>query len=388
MARYGSPALDLANLLYCCTSLELRQNYMDNLLEHYHTTLITAIIELEKDRCSETFATAATQPEYLREIFCPGWYPNTADGGLTYYIVEDKNGYESCEMPFNPLKAVPRPASSSSPEEIEEEDYNASNIIALSIMSQRFNCLEKALSGVASHCLRHEALKVKARLREEMHRCGKFGLGLALDMIPISTCDSDQAPDLYVTSHDDVLMKEEGPVVKEADSTLQLFTATVQEAYRNNTIVEQEKHDLRRQHPDLDFLFAQKREARRAWQTYRAPQHRAAYKRLTAQVRRKVKTIKHDNWNTYITDATLDPRKIWKVAKQLKSTNKRSVPAIHGEHSMAYTSSDKAEAIAEIYKDRNKRLYEQADTHTNEIVRELGRYDPTEQRQYKRPSLA
>jgi hypothetical protein len=33
-----------------------------------------------------------------------------------------------------------------------------------------------------------------------MHRCGKYGLGLALDMIPISVCDSDQAPDLYVGS--------------------------------------------------------------------------------------------------------------------------------------------------------------------------------------------
>jgi hypothetical protein len=32
-----------------------------------------------------------------------------------------------------------------------------------------------------------------------MHRCGKYGLGLALDMIPISVCDSDQAPDLYVS---------------------------------------------------------------------------------------------------------------------------------------------------------------------------------------------
>lgn len=35
------------------------------------------------------------------------------------------------------------------------------------------------------------------RINEEFHRCGKFGLGLALDMIPISTCDSDQAPDVY-----------------------------------------------------------------------------------------------------------------------------------------------------------------------------------------------
>lgn len=30
-----------------------------------------------------------------------------------------------------------------------------------------------------------------------MRRCGRFGLGLAIDMLPISTCASDQAPDLY-----------------------------------------------------------------------------------------------------------------------------------------------------------------------------------------------
>lgn len=35
-----------------------------------------------------------------------------------------------------------------------------------------------------------------------MHRCGRYGLGLALDMIPISVCDSAQAPDLYVGSDD------------------------------------------------------------------------------------------------------------------------------------------------------------------------------------------
>lgn len=30
-----------------------------------------------------------------------------------------------------------------------------------------------------------------------MHRCSRFGLGLAVDMLPISTCTSDQAPDVY-----------------------------------------------------------------------------------------------------------------------------------------------------------------------------------------------
>ncbi|KAK0076657.1 hypothetical protein PV325_005050 [Microctonus aethiopoides] len=36
-----------------------------------------------------------------------------------------------------------------------------------------------------------------AILNEEIRRCGRFGIGLALDILPISTCDSDNAPDLY-----------------------------------------------------------------------------------------------------------------------------------------------------------------------------------------------
>lgn len=33
-----------------------------------------------------------------------------------------------------------------------------------------------------------------------MRRCGRFGLGLALDILPISTCASDEAPNLYEAS--------------------------------------------------------------------------------------------------------------------------------------------------------------------------------------------
>ncbi|XP_053977718.1 uncharacterized protein LOC128875829 [Hylaeus volcanicus] len=37
-------------------------------------------------------------------------------------------------------------------------------------------------------------------LNEEMRRCGRFGVGLALDMLPISTCESEDAPDMYERS--------------------------------------------------------------------------------------------------------------------------------------------------------------------------------------------
>lgn len=34
-------------------------------------------------------------------------------------------------------------------------------------------------------------------MEQEVKRCSGIGLGLAVEMIPICTCDSDQAPDLY-----------------------------------------------------------------------------------------------------------------------------------------------------------------------------------------------
>ncbi|KDR23004.1 uncharacterized protein LOC110841346 isoform X2 [Zootermopsis nevadensis] len=101
LARYGSPALDIVNLLYCCTSRETRLNHMADLLSDYHAALNKALRELTQQ---------ATD-----------------------------------------LKS-----------DILDRD-----------------CLWQMI-------------------QEEIHRCGKYGLGLALDMIPISVCDSDQAPDLYV----------------------------------------------------------------------------------------------------------------------------------------------------------------------------------------------
>nr|CAD7400859.1 unnamed protein product [Timema poppensis] len=44
--------------------------------------------------------------------------------------------------------------------------------------------------------------------------------------------------------------------------------------------------------------------------------------------------------------------------------------------------------LQEIYNDSNKMFYEQSDSHTNTIIRSLGRYDPDEHRKHNRPRLA
>nr|CAD7413765.1 unnamed protein product [Timema poppensis] len=81
--------------------------------------------------------------------------------------------------------------------------------------------------------------------------------------------------------------------------------------------------------------------------THRTPQHRTLYNRLRVQVRRRIKDIKLNNWNTYVTETPLDRYSLWEVTQQLRgNTRIKTVPAIHGEHGMAYDSAEMAEAIA------------------------------------------
>ncbi|XP_074094449.1 uncharacterized protein LOC141524453 [Cotesia typhae] len=94
LLRVGSLALDLVNLLYCCTSGEVRRVHMNSLLLHYHQHLMEALNTLN--------------PQQSR------------DSSVSWEL-----------------------------------------------------------------------------LNEEVRKCGRFGFGIALDILPISTCDSDNAPDLY-----------------------------------------------------------------------------------------------------------------------------------------------------------------------------------------------
>lgn len=41
------------------------------------------------------------------------------------------------------------------------------------------------------------------RIHAEFNKYARFGLGLAMDILPISTCSADQAPDLYVLPKED-----------------------------------------------------------------------------------------------------------------------------------------------------------------------------------------
>lgn len=43
LIRYGSPALDVSNLIFCCTDKSLRQNHMKTFLESYYKELVKSL---------------------------------------------------------------------------------------------------------------------------------------------------------------------------------------------------------------------------------------------------------------------------------------------------------------------------------------------------------
>nr|CAD7432844.1 unnamed protein product [Timema monikensis] len=142
---------------------------------------------------------------------------------------------------------------------------------------------------------------------------------------------------------------------QDIDTAIDLFTTTLQETYKLNTTISRKHHDFRVDHPELSYLLAQKKEARRDWQRLRSPNERIRYNRLKAIVKRTVNQIRRTNFNTFVTDSATNMQGTWTITKVLKGTSKKTnTPAIHGQQGMAYSSLDKANAIALTLEDQFK----------------------------------
>lgn len=79
------------------------------------------------------------------------------------------------------------------------------------------------------------------RLAEEVREYNVFGLGVALDMIPIITCDSEQAPDMYTTEEDEMNAddgpsKEPYPVMTTNKQCCQMIADLVKELVDNGCL--------------------------------------------------------------------------------------------------------------------------------------------------------
>nr|CAD7194624.1 unnamed protein product [Timema douglasi] len=158
---------------------------------------------------------------------------------------------------------------------------------------------------------------------------------------------------------------------EEVDHSIALLTATLLEARRTSTKYETPLINLKRDHPDLNLLIAQKREARHDWQTSRSPRHRAAYNRLRALVRRRAKQLKMIKWNEFVSETVNGGDNVWAITRRLKCSSQRlKTPAIHGRQGMTYTPEEKAEAIAESLQEQFTANMEPQDEDFSTRIRE------------------
>lgn len=69
-----------------------------------------------------------------------------------------------------------------------------------------------------------------------MRRCGRFGVGLALDILPISTCESKEAPDLYEKSKTNKGKENTRAPPREGAECARLMTDLVLELVHNHAL--------------------------------------------------------------------------------------------------------------------------------------------------------
>lgn len=78
------------------------------------------------------------------------------------------------------------------------------------------------------------------RLDNEIREYNAFGLGVALDMIPIITCDSELAPDMYTAADtintDDEPSKEPYPVMTTSNLCRKMIADLVKELVDNGCL--------------------------------------------------------------------------------------------------------------------------------------------------------
>nr|CAD7258995.1 unnamed protein product [Timema shepardi] len=120
---------------------------------------------------------------------------------------------------------------------------------------------------------------------------------------------------------------------QDIDAAIYLFTTTLQESYKLNTTTSQKQHEFKIDHPELRYLLALKREA------------------------------------------PTNLLKTWTLTKVLKGISKRSnTPGIHGQLGMAYTSGDKAKAIALTLEDQLKPNPIQDENFNREVTRSVNNF--------------
>lgn len=105
-----------------------------------------------------------------------------------------------------------------------------------------------------------------------------------------------------------------------------------------------------------------KNTARKRWQRSWDPADKAEANRLQGQVKRAIQQYHNETWNAKLESLNIQDNSIWKMAKAMKRRSTiRNTPPLHGRHGLAYSDSDKAEALADSLESQCTATWDNAD---------------------------
>lgn len=93
-------------------------------------------------------------------------------------------------------------------------------------------------------------------------------------------------------------------------------------------------------------MITDRNRALRLWQVYRIQYFRTFLNQLNRKVRAAIYKFKNERWNMFVKSLWMEDNTIWKTASRICKT-RTQIPAINSLNDMAYTNTEKTEAIAE-----------------------------------------
>ena len=148
----------------------------------------------------------------------------------------------------------------------------------------------------------------------------------------------------------DIKLNIELKTTVQLDDEVHRFTTLIQSCLFRNTDYTCLSKAGAKYPSEIRTLVKEKRNARKKWQHTRAPGDKTILNNLSQRLKRKIKMLKNDSFNTYLQSLSPDKRSgysLWKATKNLKRPVLLNPPIRDGDGSWARDNMQKADVFAE-----------------------------------------
>lgn len=135
---------------------------------------------------------------------------------------------------------------------------------------------------------------------------------------------------------------------QEIDNQVEIVTDHILGALKASTKTVQRKAQFKHVQlpPHVMQAIREKNRVRKLWQKYRDPYIKTKLNRMSADVRHMTQEALNESWAQKLATLNTQNQSLWQMTKNLLRIPSK-VPPLHGQNGMAYSSQEKADALAD-----------------------------------------